>query len=220
MNEEVRNEQTVEETTNVENNETTVNEVEVVEENQEKTSLFSKILYWIRKVASIVGSAILAIMLIVVGWIAIDKFVVGNPVPSFMGYSVLNIATGSMSGTIEEGDVIIIKKTDDYKIGDIVTYLPETYDRKTISTTHRIIRINDDGTIVCKGDANNSEDAEIKREQIVGEVKIDENGQPLSVIRNVGIFVDWVKEGGGLIYIISFIGIIGAGVYLLTKKED
>ena len=113
MNEEVRNEQIVEETTNVENNETTVNEVEVVEENQEKTSLFSKILYWIRKVASIVGSAILAIMLIVVGWVAIDKFVVGNPVPSFMGYSVLNIATGSMSGTIEEGDVIIIKKTDE-----------------------------------------------------------------------------------------------------------
>jgi hypothetical protein len=109
----------------------------------------------------------------------------------------------------------------EYKIGDIITFLPEGYDRKTIPTTHRIIGINDDGTFKTKGDANNTKDpVDVKKELIVGEVKIDENGQPLSVIRNVGIFVEWVKSGGGLIYIIAFIVILGGGIYLVVKKED
>ena len=199
-----------------------VNEVEVVETIEEKKpSTLNKILFWTKRICSYIGTGILAILLIVVGWLSIDKFIIGNPVPSFMGYSALTIATGSMSGTIEEGDVIIIKDTGDYKIGDIVTYLPEGYDRNTISTTHRIIGIDPDtGYFICKGDANSGKDLPVNPELIVGEVKIDENGQPVSVIRNVGIFVSWVKDGGGLIYVICFIAIIGSGIYLLTKKDE
>ena len=195
-------------------------EVEVVEETKE-TKKPNKVLGLVKKILSYLGTAILAVLIIVVGWLAIDKFILGNPVPSIFGYSSLYVSTGSMQGTIDEGDMIIIKKTDDYKIGDIVTYLPEGYNRKTIPTTHRIIRINDDGTYVCKGDANTSEDpVDVKKEFIIGEVKIDENGQPLSVIKNVGVFVKWVKEGGGLIYVLAFVGILGGGIYLLTKKEE
>ena len=195
-------------------------EVEVVEETKE-TKKPNKVLGLVKKILSYLGTAILAILIIVVGWLAIDKFILGNPVPSIFGYSSLYVSTGSMQGTINEGDMIIIKKTDDYKIGDIVTYLPEGYNRKTIPTTHRIIRINDDGTYVCKGDANNSEDpVDVKKEFIIGEVKTDENGQPLSVIKNVGVFVKWVKEGGGLIYVLAFVGILGAGIYLLSKKDE
>lgn len=204
------------------NNKVEINneEVEVVEETKE-TKKPNKVLGLVKKILSYLGTAILAILIIVVGWLAIDKFILGNPVPSIFGYSSLYVSTGSMQGTIDEGDMIIIKKTDDYKIGDIVTYLPEGYNRKTIPTTHRIIRINDDGTYVCKGDANNSEDpVDVKKEFIIGEVKTDENGQPLSVIEDVGVFVKWVKEGGGLIYVLAFVGILGGGIYLLTKKEE
>ena len=226
MNEELKNEIVTEEN---ENKQEVIEEVEVVETEEvneeddevKEVSTLSKVLTWTKRILSWLGSAILAILLIIVGWISIDKFIIGNPVPSFMGYSVLNIATGSMQGTIDEGDVIIIKKTDDYKIGDIVTYLPEGYDRKTISTTHRIIGIDENGAYICKGDANDTKDTvPVKKEYIVGEVITDENGQPLSVIRNVGIFVEWVKDGGGLIYIISFIVIIGGGAYLLLKKDE
>lgn len=227
MNEELKNEIVTEENENEQQE--VIEEVEVVEteevneeaEEVKEVSTLSKVLTWTKRILSWLGSAILAILLIIVGWISIDKFIIGNPVPSFMGYSVLNIATGSMQGTIDEGDVIIIKKTDDYKIGDIVTYLPEGYDRKTISTTHRIIGIDENGAYICKGDANDTKDTvPVKKEYIVGEVITDENGQPLSVIRNVGIFVEWVKDGGGLIYIISFIVIIGGGAYLLLKKDE
>ncbi len=226
MNEELKNEIVTEEN---DNKQEVIEEVEVVETEEvneeddevKEVSTLSKILTWTKRILSWLGSAILAILLIIVGWISIDKFIIGNPVPSFMGYSVLNIATGSMQGTIDEGDVIIIKKTDDYKIGDIVTYLPEGYDRKTISTTHRIIGIDENGAYICKGDANDTKDTvPVKKEYIVGEVITDENGQPLSVIRNVGIFVEWVKDGGGLIYIISFIVIIGGGAYILLKKDE
>ena len=232
MNEEVKNDNVVtEETTLVNNEESKVveeeknetPEVEVVPTEQEKKTetLFSKILAWTKRILSWLGTGILAILLIIVGWLTIDKYIVGNPVPSFMGYSFLSVSTGSMSGSIEEGDVIIIKDTGEYKIGDIVTFLPEGYDRQTIPTTHRIIGINDDGTFKTKGDANNTKDpVDVKKELIVGEVKIDENGQPLSVIRNVGVFVEWVKSGGGLIYIIAFIVILGGGIYLVVKKED
>jgi signal peptidase len=204
------------------NNKVEINneEVEVVEETKE-TKKPNKVLGLVKKILSYLGTAILAVLIIVVGWLAIDKFILGNPVPSIFGYSSLYVSTGSMQGPIDEGDMIIIKKTDDYKIGDIVTYLPEGYNRKTIPTTHRIIRINDDGTYVCKGDANNSEDpVDVKREFIIGEVKTDGNGQPLSVIEDVGVFVKWVKEGGGLIYVLAFVGILGGGIYLLTKKEE
>ena len=193
---------------------------EVVEESKTEKKP-NKLVSMVKKIVSYVGTGILAVLIIIVSWLAIDKFVLGHPVPSIFGYSALYVSTGSMNGTIDEGDMIIIHKTDDYKIGDIITYLPEGYNRKSIPTTHRIIGINDDGTFVTRGDANNSDDpVDVRPELVLGEVKIDENGQPLSVIENVGVFVKWVKEGGGLIYVLAFVGILGGGIYLLTKKDE
>ena len=51
------------------------------------------------------------------GTLAYDKFIRKSPAPSFFGYSVLVIATGSMSGSIEAGDVVVVKDTGDYETG-------------------------------------------------------------------------------------------------------
>ena len=102
MNEEVKNDNVVtEETTLVNNEESKVveeeknetPEVEVVPTEQEKKpeTLFSKILAWTKRILSWLGTGILAILLIIVGWLTIDKYIVGNPVPSFLGYSFLSI---------------------------------------------------------------------------------------------------------------------------------
>ena len=108
-------------------------EVKVKEINEK--SLVKKIFGWI-------GTGFLTLLVIVASWLCFDKFVLGHRVPSIFGYSSLMVATGSMSGTIEEGDLIIIKDTGDYGIGDIVTFFQ---DGDTIPTTHRIYNIDDEG---------------------------------------------------------------------------
>ena len=68
--------------------------------------------------------AIIAILVLVAGTLAYDKFVKKSPIPSIFGKSLLIIATPSMTGSIEAGDAIIIKKSDDYAVGDVITYFP------------------------------------------------------------------------------------------------
>ena len=62
-------------------------------------------------------------------------------------------------------DLIVIKKSDRYKINDIVTY--KTNDGSTI--THRIISINHN-EIITKGDANSSNDFPITKDKIIGKL--------------------------------------------------
>lgn len=90
------------------------------------------------------------------------------------GYTIFEVATGSMSGTIEVGDVIIVKLTKDVNLDDIVVY---KQDKNLI--THRIIKI-DGENIITKGDANNTEDLPITINDIVGKV--------IYTVENVGIW--------------------------------
>ena len=179
-----------------------------VYEDVKPTNKIIKIIKWI---FSGIGLAILSFLIVVVGWLTIDKYIVKSPVPSFAGYSHLIVTTGSMSGTIEEGDLIIIKETNDYKGTDIVTYIREG---EKIPTTHRILFVyeTEDGIYYeTKGDANPSSDIELVHES-------DVCGEVVLVIENFGIFLSWIKDGGGLIYLLAIIVIIAAGVYVIKRS--
>ena len=177
-------------------------EVEKEEVVKEK-SMVKKVFGWI-------GTGLLTLLVVMASWLCFDKFVLKHRVPSIFGYSSLMVATGSMSGTIEEGDLIIIKDTDDYKIGDIVTFFQDGDD---IPTTHRIYNIDEDGKWVTRGDANNSYDKRsITSDEIIGEVVL--------VIPYVGTFIDWAVEGGGLIYIVGIFLILGLGIYIIKGDDD
>ena len=80
------------------------------------------------------------------------------------GYTLFIVASGSMSGTVDVNDMVIVKITDDFQVGDIVTYQADGY-----FVTHRIISINKD-QIITKGDSNNTEDDPIGRDKIIGKV--------------------------------------------------
>lgn len=80
------------------------------------------------------------------------------------GYTFFIVASGSMSGTVDVNDMVIVKITDDFQVGDIVTYQADGY-----FVTHRIISINKD-QIITKGDSNNTEDDPIDRDKIIGKV--------------------------------------------------
>ena len=105
-----------------------------------------------------------AIFLLISIYTVIQVKVLKNEYSNFFGYSLFEVQTGSMHGTIEAGDWIIIKSTKDVKVGDIVTYRSSND-----YITHRIIE-SYKGTYVTKGDANNSSDDPIDQSQIVGKV--------------------------------------------------
>ena len=181
-------------------------EVKIEEEKEEvvkEKSMVKKVFGWI-------GTGFLTLLVVMASWLCFDKFVLKHRVPSIFGYSSLMVATGSMSGTIEEGDLIIIRDTGDYKIGDIVTFFQDGDD---IPTTHRIYNIDEEGKWVTRGDANNSYDKRsITNDEIIGEVVL--------VIPYVGTFIDWAVEGGGLIYIVGIFLILGLGIYIIKGDDD
>ena len=178
-------------------------EVEKEEVVKEK-SMVKKVFGWI-------GTGFLTLLVVMASWLCFDKFVLKHRVPSIFGYSSLIVSTGSMNGSdMKEGDLIIIRDTGDYKIGEIVTFFQ---DGDEIPTTHRIINIDKDGKWITKGDANNSKDKRsITSDEIIGEVVL--------VIPYVGTFIDWAVEGGGLIYIVGIFLILGLGIYIIKGDDD
>lgn len=162
---------------------------------------------------------IFGLLVVLVLWLAIDKFILKNPVPSVFGYSCLTIATGSMNGTsvmvdggepvqVNIGDMIIIKDTGDYKIGDVITFLQ---DGDTIPTTHRIIGYTDDG-FITKGDANNVKDTvPVARENVIGEV--------VGHYPKLGKLTGWIKSEGW-IYIVCGLTILALGGVAIKIERD
>ena len=100
-----------------------------------------------QKILSIVGIVLCAIllpMLIVNIIMIINSYTNKDEVPSVGKYIPFIIQSGSMSGTIEGGDIIITTKVDakDIKIDDVITF----YDPKgngTTTVTHRVLSIEE-----------------------------------------------------------------------------
>jgi signal peptidase len=74
------------------------------------------------------------------------------------------ILTGSMEPTIKINDFVIVKKPDNIKLNDIISYKEKNSD---VEVLHRVIAINGD-EIITKGDANNKEDTPINIDQVTG----------------------------------------------------
>lgn len=156
----------------------------------------------------------------ILGTLLVEKYVKKASVPMCFGYGSLIVTTGSMQGTIDKGDLIIVQKTNDYKLGDIVTYV-EAEGRTPI--THRLINYCDPvthevtseytGMFIAKGDANNTQDIfPVSVDQIAGEV--------VATIPKLGLVFDWFVNDGGLIYAIALIAIIVACVYFWNRVNQ
>ncbi len=162
-----------------------------------------------KKVLWAIMYGILGIVVVAVLWLGVDKFILKSPVPSFFGYATLSVETGSMAGEINIGDLILIKDTGDYKIGDIITYIHEG---DTIPTTHRIIYYTDDGGFITKGDANNTQDTDsVTPDMIFGEV--------IKVYPKAGLFSKWVREEGWL-YIVAVLIIVALGSFITSSDAN
>ena len=83
------------------------------------------------------------------------------------GYTYFVVATGSMSGTIEVNDVVIVKLGENVEVNDIITY----QGKQGEFITHRVIK-KIGNQIITQGDVNNTEDEPITKEDVVGTVKL------------------------------------------------
>ena len=123
-----------------------------------------------KKTQKIVGKIVNVLIVIVIVAIifcvycAFSIKVLGNKYVNIFGYSIFEVATGSMHGSIEINDAVLVKIDDEYKVNDIVTYQNgEDY------ITHRVIEIEED-YVITKGDANNVNDNPIDKKLILGRV--------------------------------------------------
>lgn len=171
----------------------------------EKKNLRGRVFSAIWRVMLILLAVILAISACA---LAYDKFVKKSKIPSVFGYSVLIVASPSMTGAIEEGDAIIIKKSDSYAVGDVITYFPAD---ENFSVTHRIVRTEGD-KFYTKGDANQSEDPDpVLIEQIAGKVAVK--------LDKVGYFIEWLKSPVGMIFAAAFIVVLILIIVIEDKRR-
>ena len=82
------------------------------------------------------------------------------------GYTYFVVKTGSMSGTLEVYDIVIVKIDDAPKKGNVITYINKDGD----IITHRLVRIVGD-KLIAQGDVNNAEDDPITKKDLIGIVK-------------------------------------------------
>lgn len=91
---------------------------------------------------------------------------------SVFGHHLFLVVSGSMTGTIDKGELIITKSTprQSLKQGDIITFLSNDWSIYGKPNTHRITRI-ENGLFFTKGDANPTEDTNpVSYDAILGKV--------------------------------------------------
>lgn len=158
--------------------------------------------------AKIILGLIIAVLVFVAGTLSYDKLVKKSAIPSVFGNSVLVIATSSMSDSIEAGDMIIIKKSDGYAVGDVITYFPAN---EEVSVTHRIVRIEGE-KFFTKGDANVSEDPDpVYKTQIVGKMT--------GIIPKAGVVIEWLRTWQGIAFLIA-VGAVIIAIVMIADKND
>lgn len=123
-----------------------------------------------KKIQKIIGkivNVLIVMMIIAILFCAYCVFsnkVLKNKYVNLFGYSIFEVVTGSMHGSIEIDDAVLVKIGSKYDIGDIITYQSgEDF------ITHRIVSI-ENNQIITKGDANNVNDNPIDSKLVLGKV--------------------------------------------------
>lgn len=124
---------------------------------------------------------------------------------TFFGFSIFNISSGSMKETIQINDLIIVKEEENLKKGDIITFFQDDQ-----IITHRIIEILDDESFITKGDANNSKDSKVNKQNVIGKV--------IKILPKGGVWVNVFSDSKVIICIV--ITLIFIGLTLQSSEGD
>lgn len=97
-------------------------------------------------------------------FICYQKFSGKSDVVSLGKICVFKIASSSMETNYYIDDYVIVLKTDNYEVGDVITFK-----ENNSYITHRVVDINGD-VITTKGDANDTNDDSIDKSEVLGKV--------------------------------------------------
>lgn len=119
---------------------------------------------------TIVDIIVVLILVVSVLMVVLSLTTKSSGVPNIFGYAPLSVASYSMEPTINKGDLIFSKVTNDigyeYKVGDIVTFPIEIDGIETLNT-HRIVEvIEDNGITYYKTQGDNKETNPIADEEM------------------------------------------------------
>jgi signal peptidase len=143
-------------------------------------------------------------------YLGINKALTRNPVPMVGGFAPLIVLSGSMEPAIHPGDLIVIRgqQAEQYKIGDIATYL----EGQTVYT-HRIVG-RESGFFILQGDNNNTVDEPVRPEQFVGKV--------LLTVPKIGLAMLFFQKPTGLavLALLVLLYVFGEDLYAGVKKAQ
>lgn len=137
----------------------------------------------VKKILKYLAYSLLSILVIFSIYSVIMVKVLNKDYVNVFGYTYFVVASGSMSGTIEVNDIIIVKLNDGYKEKDIVTFK-----NNGSFITHRVERIEKD-KVITRGDANNLDDDPVSKKDIIGRVVLIVSTAALLKILIVGVFI-------------------------------
>jgi len=135
------------------------------------------------------------------------------------GYRLYTVQSGSMEPTIKTGSLIISRTSNDYQVGDIITYkslkeLNNPNPRET--TTHRVEEIkqkNDTTSFITKGDANTVVD-------IKSVLPMQVLGKTMFYFPYIGYPISFARTQTGLIVMIIIPAIIIVYSEILNIKKE
>ena len=81
------------------------------------------------------------------------------------------VLTGSMKGELDPGSFVLVRRSNDYQVGDIAVYKLTQSSGKTISIVHRIVSRLPDGRYIFKGDANRGSET-VDPQQVIGKLVV------------------------------------------------
>lgn len=131
------------------------------------------------KIAEKVVNTLICIIIVAILFCLYNLFslkVLKNDYTNFFGYTIFEVATGSMGDALTISDAVIVKLDSSYKVNDIITYKSGKD-----FITHRVLEVNDD-YLITKGDANNTQDNPVEKSQVLGRV--------VCILDNVGVWKD------------------------------
>lgn len=164
-----------------------------------------------KKLSKIIGYVlnVLIILVTIIMLMAIYYFVqvkiLNKPYANMFGYTFFEVATGSMEPTIDVGDIIVVKITNEVNPNDIIVC-----NDKHSFITHRLISIQGD-KLNTKGDANNTEDEPMDVANLIGKV--------IKIIPNFSIIKKIIFTPQVIIPIFVMLILLGALCLIYDKKN-
>lgn len=115
------------------------------------------------------------------------------------------VLTDSMKGSLDPGTFVVLRRSESYRVGDVVAFREDLGNGKSVTILHRIVGRTAEGRYIIKGDAATTRD-EVEPQAVVGRMVL--------AIPWLG-FVSRVLRGSPLL-----VGVLVAALFLLDRKEE